>query len=68
MYKILTDKLHRIAYATDASAYREMPLGVAYCESEEDLASLINWAKENHTRYNLSGKALNVTFIRFPKN
>ena len=49
MYKILTDKLHRIAYATDASAYREMPLGVAYCESEEDLASLINWAKENHT-------------------
>lgn len=49
MYEILTDKLHRIAYATDASAYREMPLGVAYCESEEDLASLINWAKENHT-------------------
>lgn len=49
MYEILTDKLHRIAYATDASAYREMPIGVAYCESEEDLANLINWTKENHT-------------------
>ena len=49
MYKILTDKLHRIAYATDASAYREMPIGVAYCENENDLVNLINWAKEKHT-------------------
>lgn len=35
--QLLTDALHRIAYATDASAYREMPLAVAYPKDEEDL-------------------------------
>ena len=39
--KILTDKLHRIAYSTDASIYREMPYGVAYPESVEDIQELV---------------------------
>lgn len=41
MIKILTDSLHRIAYATDASAFREIPFGVAYPQNEEDVISLI---------------------------
>ncbi len=38
--KVLTDNIHRIAYATDASAYREMPLGVAYPENAADIYEL----------------------------
>ncbi|MCQ2341776.1 MAG: FAD-binding protein, partial [Paludibacteraceae bacterium] len=47
--QILTDALHRIAYATDASAYREMPLGVAYPETEDDIRWLLNEARRRHT-------------------
>ncbi len=43
---IHTDRLHRIAYATDASVYREMPYGVAYPENEEDIRELIRYARE----------------------
>lgn len=46
MLKIFTDSKHRIAYATDASAYREMPYGVAYPESPEDLVEFVRYAKE----------------------
>lgn len=46
---LLTDSLHRIAYATDASAYREMPLAVAYPESEDDIIALLQEAKKRHT-------------------
>ena len=42
--KVFRDNLHRVAYATDASAYREVPAGVAYPESEEDIAELISLA------------------------
>lgn len=49
MYTVHTDKLHQIAYATDASAYREMPIGVAYCENSDDIIELIDWAKAHHT-------------------
>lgn len=42
---IHTDSLHRIAYSTDASAYRELPFGVAYPESESDLRDLIREAR-----------------------
>jgi len=31
--KVYTDSLHKIAYATDASVYREIPYGVAYPET-----------------------------------
>ena len=49
MYQLYTDPLHRIAYATDASAYREIPEGVSYPETEADIAELINLAHERHT-------------------
>ena len=44
--QILTDSLHKIAYATDASVYREIPYGVAYPETEEDVLELMCLAKE----------------------
>lgn len=47
--KIYTDSLHRIAYATDASAYREMPLGVAYPQTEDDIRELLIDARRRHT-------------------
>ena len=47
--QILTDSLHRIAYATDASAYRELPLGVAYPKNEQEIVELIAEAKRLHT-------------------
>ncbi len=47
--EILTDALHRIAYATDASAYREMPMGVAYPKTEEDIRWLLTEARRRKT-------------------
>ena len=47
--KILTDTLHRIAYATDASIYRELPKGVAYPENDDDIIELIAEARRRHT-------------------
>ena len=44
-----TDALHRIAYATDASAYRELPLAVAFPESDDDLRQLIDEARRRGT-------------------
>ena len=44
-----TDYIHRIAYATDASAYREMPLGVAYPENDADIFELIRLAQHEHS-------------------
>lgn len=48
--KIHTDSLHKIAYATDASVYREIPYGVAYPETIEDVQELIKiaCAKKTH--------------------
>jgi FAD/FMN-containing dehydrogenase/Fe-S oxidoreductase len=43
---IYTDSLHKIAYATDASVYREIPYGVAYPETVDDVRSLLRVAKE----------------------
>ena len=45
MIEILTDSLHKVAYATDASVYREIPYGVAYPENEDDLCALIAEAR-----------------------
>ena len=47
--KILTDSIHKIAYSTDASAYREVPYGVAYPETVADIQSLIAEAKRLNT-------------------
>lgn len=47
--KFYTDSLHKIAYATDASVYREIPYGVAYPETIEDIQGLLRMARERHT-------------------
>jgi FAD/FMN-containing dehydrogenase/Fe-S oxidoreductase len=47
--QLFTDETTRRLYATDASAYREMPLAVAIPKTEEDLVKLIRFANENKT-------------------
>ena len=47
--KILTDSIHKIAYSTDASVYREIPYGVAYPETVEDIQELMREARDKHT-------------------
>ena len=47
--KILTDRLHRLAYATDASAYREVPEGVAYATTVADVQDLVAEARRRGT-------------------
>ncbi|WP_445731649.1 FAD-binding and (Fe-S)-binding domain-containing protein [Mariniflexile sp.] len=42
------DLLHKTIYATDASVYRKLPLGVAYPKNNEDLKTLINFATKNN--------------------
>ena len=46
---IFLDETIRTLYATDASAYREMPLAVAVPKTKEDIARLIAFASANHT-------------------
>ncbi|SEQ68868.1 FAD-binding and (Fe-S)-binding domain-containing protein [Neolewinella agarilytica] len=41
------DEAHRILYATDASVYRQRPLGVVFPRSEEDIAACVRFAGEN---------------------
>ncbi len=40
------DKSTRLIYATDASAYKVMPLAVAYPKNESDIKKLIHFANE----------------------
>lgn len=47
--QLFTDSLHKIAYATDASVYREIPYGVAYPETIEDIQELMRIARERKT-------------------
>lgn len=44
---LLHDALHKTLYATDASAYRIIPLAVALPKTEEDIVKLVRFAKEN---------------------
>ena len=46
---IMVDEAIRLMYATDASAYREIPLAVTYPKNNDDLKKLIRFARENHT-------------------
>ena len=39
------DELSKVVYATDASAYREIPFGVAHPKTKNDLQKLIEFAK-----------------------
>ncbi len=43
------DHMSKIMYATDASAYREIPLGVVIPQGKDDLHQLIDFARENKT-------------------
>ena len=43
------DTVMRTLYATDASAYREMPQAVALPKTIEDIRKLINFARDNKT-------------------
>ena len=47
--ELYDDKRMRILYATDASAYREMPLAVAIPKSVEDIKRLILFARAEKT-------------------
>ncbi|MFO7719159.1 MAG: FAD-binding oxidoreductase, partial [Gillisia sp.] len=47
--ELLVDLLHKSIYATDASVYREIPLGVCYPKTVSDLKLLINFAREHKT-------------------
>lgn len=47
--ELFTDATTRRLYATDASAYREIPVAVAFPKSEYDIAGLIRFATENKT-------------------
>lgn len=40
---ILTDNLHKIIYATDASVYRELPEAVCIPKSNEDIIRAVRW-------------------------
>ncbi|OOG73280.1 FAD-binding and (Fe-S)-binding domain-containing protein [Flavobacterium sp. A45] len=45
--KLLYDHTMRTLYATDASAYKEMPLAVAIPKTKEDIQKIIAFAREN---------------------
>jgi len=47
--EIHIDKSIRLMYATDASAYRELPLAVVYPKNKTDIRSLIDFAAKNST-------------------
>jgi len=42
------DDLHKSIYATDASVYRKIPLGVAYPKNNQDLKTIIHFATKNN--------------------
>lgn len=46
---IFTDETMRILYATDASAYREMPLAVVRPKNAEDIKSIITFSRLHKT-------------------
>ena len=47
--ELYLDDTMRLLYATDASAYQEMPLAVAIPKSKDDIKKLIDFAIKNHT-------------------
>ncbi len=47
--EIFTDEATRLMYATDASAYREIPMAVVYPRNKKDIKQLIRFASENNT-------------------
>jgi len=47
--ELFTDTTHRLMYATDASAYREVPVAVALPAGVADIQRLIKFAADNNT-------------------
>ncbi|MEJ7645676.1 MAG: FAD-linked oxidase C-terminal domain-containing protein [Chryseolinea sp.] len=47
--ELFTDETTRRLYATDASAYRELPIAVAMPQHHQDILALIHFAKQNNT-------------------
>ena len=47
--KVYDSDTMKVLYATDASAYREMPTAVVLPEIRSDLVELVNWARETGT-------------------
>ncbi|CAM2788792.1 FAD-binding and (Fe-S)-binding domain-containing protein [Flavobacterium frigoris] len=47
--KLFFDETMRTLYATDASAYREMPLAVAIPSTKQDIQKIIQFARDNKT-------------------
>jgi len=47
--KLFYDHTMRLLYATDASAYKEMPLAVAIPKTKEDIRKIIAFARENNS-------------------
>jgi FAD/FMN-containing dehydrogenase/Fe-S oxidoreductase len=45
--ELFRDTSTRILYATDASAYKEMPLAVVYPKDDEDIVALVKFAQSN---------------------
>jgi len=45
--EFFADDLHKNMYATDASVYRKIPLGVAYPKGANDIKTLIDFANQN---------------------
>jgi len=46
--EVYFDNLHKSIYATDASVYRKIPLGVAYPKNSDDIKKIIRFATENN--------------------
>lgn len=44
---VYTDQLHQIIYATDASAYREIPMAVVRPKNKKDLQNIIQFANQH---------------------
>lgn len=45
--KLLFDDLHKTIYSTDASAYKMVPLAVAFPKTNKDIVKLMHFATEN---------------------
>lgn len=44
--ELKTDPLYKTIYSTDASAYKETPLGVAFPKNSADIRALVSWASK----------------------
>jgi len=43
---VFTEQVQRVIYATDASAYRELPVAVTRPKHKEDIRKIINFARQ----------------------